>query len=856
MTEFQMNALQSQLLDELNVGIVTYDCVTEYDFHVIYANKYMMDLFDSKDHPYMDFSGEELLHLVHPQDLPVMLEFISALLKGDEEVPDCIFRMRMGKKGWRYHSCKGSSMKQENGHVICHAVYTDVDEEYERSREHDLMASRLLYSNPNVRCGFALNLTKNTVIENMGMSEYTEGLMDAKDADTLLANIRNIIVDQENADQIRALFYRSSLIQKYNDKDRQFSVVYERKTEGDQLIYVKTFVELMRNPSTKDIEVVAYTINYEHQHMGDEVFRVMTMEDYTVIGTIDTDTHIVHFFSNENGIKENVPGADVPTFEKGVEEVMANLSPNENRQYLEQRMTVENICHELDENGSCSITYTSSGITAEIRYKYMDELKTRILFLGRDITQLVQDRHQIEVQKTLLDCTQILHDEEDSHTALNRLMETIGKFYGADRAYIFEMDYPHDECSNTYEWCEEGVRSEINNLQNIPLESIGRWLDLYENAENVYISSLSTEIDRDSLEYQVLSQQNIESLMTTPLREEGKIIGFIGVDNPKRRIEDMTLLESIGAFVTTEIEKRMNLDQKMLAAAAKTYVAMYYYDFSTDHYREISSTSMLRGYFGKEGDDLHTLLNSHLKLGLYDEYREAVFGFVNLETLQTRLLDKDVISIDFPTEKLGWLRTVFIVVHRDEKGIADQVILAAQDINEDKEREITMSFKAEHDALTGAMNRNAMERIVERFRSGSRLAFLIMDIDLFKEINDTYGHDTGDEVLKRAADLLHDTFRSSDFVVRLGGDEFAVLLPGFTEDHYEIAKRKMNLINAKMKTAVNGLPAAALSSGIAFSTDGYSEQLYKNADEALYQSKENRSGICTKSDKTIEGQED
>ena len=100
---------------------------------------------------------------------------------------------------------------------------------------------------------------------------------------------------------------------------------------------------------------------------------------------------------------------------------------------------------------------------------------------------------------------------------------------------------------------------------------------------------------------------------------------------------------------------------------------------------------------------------------------------------------------------------------------------------ENKQRQAIMQHQAETDPLTNILNRGSFDRILQLYeKDKQRFALLLLDIDAFKQINDTYGHATGDEVIKQAASLLSSTFRAVDHVCRIGGDEFAVILVEMT----------------------------------------------------------------------------
>ncbi len=156
------------------------------------------------------------------------------------------------------------------------------------------------------------------------------------------------------------------------------------------------------------------------------------------------------------------------------------------------------------------------------------------------------------------------------------------------------------------------------------------------------------------------------------------------------------------------------------------------------------------------------------------------------------------------------------------------------------------TYRAQHDSLTGIYNRYGYDVITEKFTTSDKaLAFVILDVDHFKKINDTYGHEIGDEVLKQVAELLRSTFRSADYVFRLGGDEFIVLMPGMKPEMEDLISRRVETINNKLQHPNLPIPPVSLSAGASFSDSGFSEKLYKEADKALYQIKETtRCGIA------------
>lgn len=154
-----------------------------------------------------------------------------------------------------------------------------------------------------------------------------------------------------------------------------------------------------------------------------------------------------------------------------------------------------------------------------------------------------------------------------------------------------------------------------------------------------------------------------------------------------------------------------------------------------------------------------------------------------------------------------------------------------------------LESKAVHDPLTGLMNRGGFDELRKVLKSSSApLALVLADVDTFKQINDTYGHEIGDRVLKRVAFLMSSIFRSSDYVIRQGGDEFAVIMHGMQREYLPILEQKLKSMNEILQKPTDGLPPVSLSVGVALSDQGFPEELYRQADQALYHVKEH--GRC------------
>ncbi|WP_426437279.1 EAL domain-containing protein [Bradyrhizobium genosp. P] len=171
-------------------------------------------------------------------------------------------------------------------------------------------------------------------------------------------------------------------------------------------------------------------------------------------------------------------------------------------------------------------------------------------------------------------------------------------------------------------------------------------------------------------------------------------------------------------------------------------------------------------------------------------------------------------------------------------------LVTCEDVTEQQRAESQIAFMARHDALTRLANRTVLaeriEQAVAQAGRGCGFAVLCMDLDNFKQVNDTLGHPVGDELLCAVADRLNACIREVDTVARLGGDEFAVVQCGIdsSEDSERLARRIVERIGAPYELSGHRV-VVGCSVGISLAPgDGMTgEKLLKNADVALYQAK-------------------
>ena len=181
------------------------------------------------------------------------------------------------------------------------------------------------------------------------------------------------------------------------------------------------------------------------------------------------------------------------------------------------------------------------------------------------------------------------------------------------------------------------------------------------------------------------------------------------------------------------------------------------------------------------------------------------------------------------------------------------VVLTSRDVTERKQAETRAQYLVQHDGLTGLPNRLLMndrlqQAIGQARRSGSQVALMFIDLDRFKMVNDTFGHVTGDTLLKQVAARLVGCLRDTDTVARLGGDEFTIMLPDVAGSQMvgEVVQRVLGEFTQPFSDGDHELFVSA-SIGISlFPRDANApDELVKHADTAMYSAKDSgRNNYC------------
>lgn len=294
--------------------------------------------------------------------------------------------------------------------------------------------------------------------------------------------------------------------------------------------------------------------------------------------------------------------------------------------------------------------------------------------------------------------------------------------------------------------------------------------------------------------------------------------------------------ESLAQLFQGEVE---NFFGKIVDLAADAILAI---DETLNFVYFNKEAEKLFGYSAEEikGKHLHTLIPERF----HEKHYNSIGQFIESD-ITSRLMN-DRVSLEVPglrSDKSEFFSEISIIKIQ----LKSELFLVAiiRDITKSKEIENKLKVFAEYDGLTGIYNRRKTEEVVENeigraSRYHKDLAILMLDIDHFKRINDTYGHDNGDLALKHFVKTIKDNLRRIDCFGRWGGEEFIVALPEIDRNGLKIVAEKLraSIENSSIVSEDGDEISFTISIGVSIFGEGASfSLLLKQADQALYLAK-------------------
>jgi signal transduction histidine kinase/CheY-like chemotaxis protein len=285
-------------------------------------------------------------------------------------------------------------------YAISNAYIRAFNEQEQLERFRQTIES-LFSANPESLCTFRVNLTENICQEPHGISQYIFDSLRADTVDGMIGNAANMIPIPEERTAFLNNFSRKKLLELYHDGKTDYSIDYRRKAEDGRLIWVRTFVRMLQNPESKDIEGIIYSLNVTRDKYRDRAFSIITDREYDYEALIDPKNDTIRFLNLSSRLlpkyheKLGKPEAVFP-YEDVCLFAADTFIATEDRELYLASCRVSTIREHLDKDGYYEYQvrghYTGKPdefMYRRLQYYYLDDSRNTILLVQSDVTNAV-----------------------------------------------------------------------------------------------------------------------------------------------------------------------------------------------------------------------------------------------------------------------------------------------------------------------------------------------------------------------------------------------------------------------------------------------------------------------------------
>ena len=325
-------------------------------------------------------------------------------------------------------------------------------------------------------------------------------------------------------------------------------------------------------------------------------------------------------------------------------------------------------------------------------------------------------------------------------------------------------------------------------------------------------------------------------------KKDGSIIWVTGAGRFIRRPDDGSLEIYMGCYRDITAQQELEEYLKIIEAIGKVFNFSMFIDVSDMSYRMISTNEYVE-MVPKDPDAINFLRNN-VTSSVAESFRQGLYDWLDKDKIIAAVNEHATTSMEFYSESAHrWFEGIFMVGDRNEDGSLAHIVYGCQDTTDAKLQSLAQQKKISEfeteiyiDSLSQIRNRKFLD---EKLIFEPCKAVVMSDIDRFKEINDTAGHQCGDEVIKNVAQILEQSVRKDDVVIRYGGDEFLMVFFDITKEDLE---NKLSFLKSQLKKIkIDNFEqiSISMSFGGAFGTELVSNMI-GTADNALYESKKIR----------------
>lgn len=431
----------------------------------------------------------------------------------------------------------------------------------------------------------------------------------------------------------------------------------------------------------------------------------------------------------------------------------------------------------------------------------------------------------------------------DVYSKIENTLSILGDFSNVDQVYLFQFNENTDVFDNMFMWSAKGTIAVNNDLETVTVDAYPWMLEKLEMIESVYIPDVFKLSKNASKEKAIFKDAGIRSLLIVPVSSEGRLAGFLMLSNLKEikkwEKHDVSLLNVIAEIISNALQRcSAEENLKTLSQAVEQSMSSVVIlkpdgvvEYVNKKFEEVT------GYSSEEFTGV-CVYNSNWVNGFNEPFNEVMETINRGEEWRGEVFNERKDGEDL------W-ESVTISPIKNSNDEIKHILNVREDVTQKKEYENKLIYQANYDDLTGIPNRVlAHDRLSEAMTRAScdneSVAAIIVGLDTFKKVNETLGHNVGDQLLVEASLRLKNYVPEIGTLARLGGDEFLIILPIDHDDYAEIvASRILESFAAPFYLSEHEVTVTA-SMGIAIApNDGEDSQvILRNAGSAMHKAKD------------------